>query len=331
MIGPRSGVALGTLMASLLCGTPTLAASEVTLPGPLVTSAWLATHAHDVQIVDIRDDVDSIAIAPKFAVAKDGTKKLTETGGRIPSSLSVDFNVIRQDRVENGVTLKAMMPTESYFQELMDRTGLRAGVPIVIAPTGANVESLDIAARLYFQLRYFGARDVAILNGGNNAWIAAGNPVTTEIGKPVAGNWKATGTDDAILASMDQVKADLHGGVVQFVDARSTDQYLGITRKAPVVLVGGHLAGARSFPTDAISRPVDGAREFMSADAYAAIMTAENIDRAKPTVTYCNTGHLAAGAWFVLHEILGNPSTRLYAGSMEEWTNMKNPVVGIPQ
>lgn len=325
----RIGVVTG-LFAAYVLATPVANASELALPGPLVTSQWLQNHVRNVQVVDIRDDVDSIGIAPKFVVSKDGKKTLAETGGRIPGSLSVDFGAIRQDRVEDGIALKAMMPTKAYFQDAMDRAGLQAGVPIVIAPTGANVESLDIAARLYFQLRYFGERNVAILNGGNNAWIASGNPITTEIPKATMGNWRSGDGDGAILASMEQVKNDLHGDAVQFVDARSTDQYLGITRKAPVVLVGGHLAGARSFPTDAISRPVDGAREFMSADAYAAIMKMENIDRAKPTVTYCNTGHLAAGAWFVLHEILGNSSTRLYAGSMEEWTNMKNPVVGVP-
>lgn len=325
----RICLTLGLLTTCLLASTAARA-SEVALPGPLVTSAWLASHLHEVQIVDIRDDPDSIAVAPKFVVAKDGKKTLSETGGRIPGSLSVDFGAIRQDRVEEGIALKAMMPTAPFFQDAMDRSGLRAGVPIVIAPTGANVESLDIAARLFFQLRYFGDLNVAILNGGNNAWIASGNAVTTELPTTLPGNWRAGAGDPTILASLQQVRDDLHGGSVQFVDARSTDQYLGITRKAPVVVTGGHLAGARSFPTDAISRPVDGAREFMSADAYAAIMTMQHIDRTKPTVTYCNTGHLAAGAWFVLHEILGNPSTRLYAGSMEEWTKLNNPVVGVP-
>jgi thiosulfate/3-mercaptopyruvate sulfurtransferase len=39
-----------------------------------------------------------------------------------------------------------------------------------------------------------------------------------------------------------------------------------------------------------------------------------------PAVSYCNTGHLASTDWFVLHEVLGKTDTRLYAGSMTEWT-----------
>jgi thiosulfate/3-mercaptopyruvate sulfurtransferase len=39
-----------------------------------------------------------------------------------------------------------------------------------------------------------------------------------------------------------------------------------------------------------------------------------------PAVSYCNTGHLASTDWFVLNEVLGKKDTRLYAGSMTEWT-----------
>jgi thiosulfate/3-mercaptopyruvate sulfurtransferase len=37
-------------------------------------------------------------------------------------------------------------------------------------------------------------------------------------------------------------------------------------------------------------------------------------------ISYCNTGHSAAGNWFALSEVLGRPGVRLYDGSMTEWT-----------
>ncbi|HEY3224384.1 MAG TPA: hypothetical protein VGJ76_11510 [Pseudolabrys sp.] len=43
-----------------------------------------------------------------------------------------------------------------------------------------------------------------------------------------------------------------------------------------------------------------------------------------PAVSYCNTGHWAATDWFVLHELLERKDTRLYAGSMVEWTSKAN-------
>jgi thiosulfate/3-mercaptopyruvate sulfurtransferase len=69
----------------------------------------------------------------------------------------------------------------------------------------------------------------------------------------------------------------------------------------------------------------------MGANAYRAIFSQQNIKPDRSTITYCNTGHLASGAWFVAHEILKNKDAKLYAGSMNEWTHLKNPVVGLPQ
>jgi len=48
-------------------------------------------------------------------------------------------------------------------------------------------------------------------------------------------------------------------------------------------------------------------------------------------ISFCNTGHLASGTWFVLREIEGNRKVRLYAGSMSDWTSdIKLPVANKP-
>lgn len=311
------------------------AASAATLPGPLVTADWLKAHKADVIIVDVRDDMDTLTAAPKYVVDKKTNQKhLAEVGGYIPGTAAfVDFGKIREERTINGVKIKAQLPTADFFTKAMDNAGLnKADKPMVIVPEGTSVDSMDMATRLYFQLRYFGEpRDmVAVLNGGVAAWLQAGEPVSTDKPSMAKGNWAAGTEDNAILASMAQVKEGLQKGSDQFIDARPTAQYLGIVTKA-VNKSGGHLPGAKSFPTDAIVKPVGKAHEFMSAADYKKIFAEYNIMDNAPTVTYCNTGHLASGAWFVVHEILGNTNSKLYTGSMIEWTNLGNPTVGLPQ
>ncbi len=271
---------------------------------------------------------------PKYETdKKTGKKTLVETGGHIAGAISVDFNKIRQERTVDGVKIKAQLPTAEYFTKVMDDFGLnKTDKPIVIVPTGESVDSMDMATRLYFQLRYFGEpRDkLAILNGGVNAWLQAGFPVSTDKAANTKGDWTAGPEDKAILASLQQVKEGLQNGSDQFIDARPTAQFLGIVKK-PINKTGGHLPGAKSFPTDAIVKPVGAAHEFMSAEDYKKIFAEFNIQPNAPTVTYCNTGHLASGAWFVAHEIMGNKNSKLYTGSMIEWTNLGNPTVGLPQ
>jgi len=68
---------------------------------------------------------------------------------------------------------------------------------------------------------------------------------------------------------------------------------------------------------------------FLGAPQYAKVMGAVGIAPKAGAITYCNTGHMAAGAWFVLSEIMGLADVRLYDGSMHEWTTLGRPVVGL--
>ena len=304
-------------------------AMAMDVPGPLVTPQWLHAHLKDVTVADIRGggSMKLFTAQPQFGKEH----RLERTGGHIAGAILVNFNDIRETRTVDGVKLKAMMPTAEDFTKVMDNAGLDTGKPIVIVPTGNAVFAMDRGTRLYFQLRYFGVPhdQIAILNGGTNAWINAGYPVSSSPAPKTAGDWKASGEDKAILASMQDVKDGLRSGSEQFIDARPTAQFLGIAKK-PINKTAGHLAGAKSFPIDAIVKDDHGAAMFMSAADYRKIFHDFNISPNTPTTTYCNTGHLASGAWFVVHEIMGNKNSKLYAGSMNEWTNLGNPTVGLP-
>lgn len=319
-------------LSAAILGAAAQVAMAAGLPGPLVTPQWLHEHLNEVIVLDVRDDVKSFYAEPKWEVdKKTGKKTLIETGGHIAGAIPVDFNKVRQDRTVNGVTIKSQLPSAEYFSKLMSDAGLnKSDKPMVIVSTAESVDAMDMATRLYFQLRYFGEpRDkLAILNGGMNAYLQAGLPYSIEKTVPAKGNWAAKGEDKTILASMQQVKEGLQNGSAQFVDARPTSQFLGIVKKSSTK-TGGRLPGARSFPTEAIAKPVGAAYEFMSADDYKKIFAELNIQPDAPTVAYCNTGHLASGAWFVSHEILGNKNSKLYTGSMAEWTNLGNPTIGV--
>ena len=60
-----------------------------------------------------------------------------------------------------------------------------------------------------------------------------------------------------------------------------------------------------------------------------ALLKASGVEPASPAIAYCNSGHLAAGPWFVMSEIVGNKSTRLYDGSLYLWTLDKRPLVSV--
>ena len=280
----QNATVLAIVASALALATPwadvTFAAQADTttkLPGSLVTTKWLHDHMDQVTVIDIRNDTRRLTAEPQFNVDKNTDKRtLVETGGHIPGALFVDFTKIRQERVIDGVKLDAMMPTKEFFEKAMDDAGLENGMTIVIVPTAENVESVDWATRLFFQLKYFGEDNIAILNGGTNAWISAGYPISTDSIGAKKGNWAATAERKEILASTDDVRVSILSHDVQLVDARPTSQFFGIT-KSPVVLAAGHVEGALSFPSEAATRLVEGAQEFMTPDDYRAIFKQQNI------------------------------------------------------
>ncbi len=130
-----------------------------------------------------------------------------------------------------------------------------------------------------------------------------------------------------MLATSDEVAKAVAGNSAQLIDSRSLGQYLGSWKK-DYVYAAGHIKGAKHMPNELITTGGMPAT-FTDKNKMSRIAAAMGVSTSKPTITYCNSGHLASGAWFVLHEIMGNKNTRLYDGSMHQWTLEKRPVVSM--
>jgi thiosulfate/3-mercaptopyruvate sulfurtransferase len=301
------------------------------VPGPVVDVAWLHDHLAEVTVIDVRDEPESFTGAPTYQTdPKTGARVLAKAGGHIPGARLVDFGKIRVDREIGGKAIKAMLPDRDYFENLMRAAGVPQVKPLVITMPGETIDQVDMATRLYWSLKYYGSDDLAILDGGNAAWLAAGYDISTDPPTAVSGDWSATAERKDLLADSTDVLTALKTKKFQLVDARPVPQFLGLSKK-PIVLAAGHIPGAKNLPTDAVTRANGLSQHFLSAADYRGVMTALGINPRAATITYCNTGHLASGAWFVMSEILGNRHVRLYDGSMTEWTTENHPVVAAVQ
>lgn len=305
------------------------AASAGKLPGPVVDAKWFKDHVSHVVLIDVRNDLDSWTKAPEYEKdEKTGEQKLSATGGHIDGALPLLFKKVRVDKTVDGKKIEKMLPDRAYMQELMQATGAAKGKPIVITSPGEAADEIEAAARVYWTLKLYGADDIALLDGGNAAWIAAGLPVSTEKKDVARGDWEATAERKEMVAELADVEQAIKDKV-QIVDARPLPQYLGVSFKKPSVIAGGHLAGALNVPTDVRVRSSGIAQMFLKPDEYRAVLKAQGVQEQAPTVTYCNTGHMASGMWFIQSEILGAKNVRLYDGSMHEWTTLGKPVVGL--
>jgi len=311
--------------------TVTCSALALEIPGPVVSTDWLARHSRDVQIVDIRSDTKSFTAQPVYETdAKTGTKVLVAVGGHIPGALLVDFQTIRADKKIGNLVVKFMNPERAEFERLMRAAGVVANKPIVLVPVGENASDVDQATRLYWQFKYYGEQNLAVLDGGLAGWLKEGRAASNAANVPARGNWVSTGENKELLAESEDVARAVKDERIQLVDARDLPQFYGLAKKADVKAYG-HIPGARAFPLDIQVKTEGGVARFLPPAAYKAIFAESGVRVAGPTITYCNTGHLGSGAWFVMSEILKIPQVRLYDGSMIEWTLENRPTVSVPE
>ena len=313
----------GVLLFSFVTGS---AHAGVNMPTPLVETHWLAKNLNDVVILDVRTSRKNFLSAPVFEFdMKSKRQTLVGVGGHIPTARLILYRHVRGDRQIDGRTIKHMAVSGEKFTTLMRRAGVNADSSIVIVTNAESSADLTMAARMYWQVKYFGHDQVAILNGGTAQWLLDGRQYASHTTPADKGDWQVKTERTALLASSQAVLAASKDSHTQLVDVRPLGQYLG-TFKSSKVKVNGHIPTAKTFPVSLLSNrsmPV----KFSPADQLMQLSDALGINPQQDLISYCNSGHLAAGGWFVFHEILANKNVKLYDGSMHQWTLENRPVV----
>lgn len=294
---------------------------------PLVDTEWLASHQAEVVILDVRKDTRKFDAEPPpqmpAAVAAKALTKHPEIKGHIPGARLVDFKTLRTKREIDGKTVDKMIPAKAEFEALMQALGINKDSTLVIVTDGLGTEDLTMGTRLYWQLKYFGHDPVAILDGGTARWFMEGRELTNAVTEAPQGDWVAATERAELLASSADVAAAAADGVM-LVDSRPVSQYLG-TGKRDYVSDYGHIPGAKNYPMDLITGQAPGSG-FLPPSTYGDVAGALGLDLSREAITYCNSGHLASGTWFVMSELLGNKKVKVYDGSMHEWTLEQRPV-----
>jgi len=271
---------------------------------PLVAAEWLSSHRADPNLVilDIRSAID-------------GGGAQAYAAGHIVGSIHSDYDKAGWRVTRNNVPF--MIPTAAELEKLIGDLGIDEDSHVVVVPAGVSVLDFGSAARAYWTLKYVGVKEISILDGGLAAWRQAGLPLESGTKTPSPKIFTAT-IDKSILAEAGEVEAIEGKGGATLVDARPASFFYG-KEKAPASQAYGHIPGALNVDSAQFYDPKT--NRLKPKAELAAIANAVPMG---PAVSYCNTGHWAATDWLVLHELLGRKATRLYAGSMVEWTSNAN-------
>lgn len=264
----------------------------------LVTAEWLAGELEKPDLVV----VDASWYLP--SAHRNGHGEFL--AGHIPGAVFFDHDKV----VDPGSDLPHALPSPEVFAAAVGALGIASGGRIVVYD-GAGISS---APRLWWMLRLFGAEDVAVLDGGYPAWIAAERPVETGESKRLGTHFEARPRPDAV-AGVDEVRRALdRSSAAQVVDARPSSRFKGLVPEPRAGLRSGHMPGAVNVPMTELVQ--DG--HFKPDDEVRQVFAEAGVALDRPIITTCGSGVTAAVLAFGLAR-LGAEDVRLYDGSWSEW------------
>jgi len=261
----------------------------------LVSTDWLAEHLGEPDLVV----VDSSWHMP--ASGRSGRDEYL--AAHIPGARFLDIDEV-SDRSNPA---PHMLPTAPEFGAAMERLGIGRDNRIIVYDNSP----IRTAARGWFTLRHFGARQVAILDGGFQKWLAEGRP--TESGEPAhAGAEFDADERDEVVSKRQLLAGEVHSPLL---DARGKGRFEATEPEPRPGMAGGHIPGARNLPFGKLYNE-DGT--FKAPDEVRRLFAEPGIDASQPFVASCGSGVTASSLVFAAH-LLGNDDAGLYDGSWSEW------------
>lgn len=273
-----------------------------THPEVLVDADWVQAHLNDPHVRLLEVDVN--------------TRSYDE--GHIAGAVGLNWKKDLQDQLVRAPIDKADL------EDLLGKAGVSNETTVILYGDNNNW----FAAWALWILKYYGHKDVRLLDGGRVKWLADKREITTEVPTYERASYTAQWPKEDIRAYRDQVAAWLKQENIALVDVRSPGEYSG-QLLAPENLPqegaqrGGHIPGAKNIPwVSAVNE--DGT--FKTAEELKTIYGGKGVTPNKEVIAYCRIGERSSHTWFVLHYLLGYDKVRNYDGSWTEWGSL----IGAP-
>ncbi len=209
------------------------------------------------------------------------------------------------------------MPDPEQFELLMNRMGIDADSTVICYEEWHN----HFATRLWWLLRYYGHDKVAILNGGWQAWVEKGFPVSMSTHNPLpTEGFKAQVSLDRFVG-LDELLINYSNSEWQVIDVRSDGEYNG--SENPGNNRSGHIPGALHLEWNSMLKSDEKNVHYLRPkEDMERLLSDAGVSKEKTTVVHCQSGVRATFMAYCL-DLLQYPNVKVYDGSMGEWANLE--------
>src|SRR5258708_17686 len=176
--------------------------SDYKYPEVLVSTDWAAQNLNSPNLRFVEVDVDTTAYDQ----------------GHIAGAVGWNWQTQLQDNIRRDLIDKATL------EKLLGQAGVANDTVVILYGDNNNW----FAAYALWQLKYYGHKDVRLMNGGRKKWVEEKRPLTTDATKVAAATYRAAGPDESIRARKEDISAFLDKKkAAQLVDVRSVDEFTG--------------------------------------------------------------------------------------------------------
>jgi thiosulfate/3-mercaptopyruvate sulfurtransferase len=210
------------------------------------------------------------------------------------------------------------LPSFEKFSEVLSKLGITPKSHVIIYDdkNGSNA-----ASRFWWMLKAIGHEKVQVLNGGFQAAVKIGFPVSSETEsfdiaeKYPMDQWKLPLVD---IKTVDKARINNENIII---DVRDKDRFDGFTE--PLDLIAGHIPGAINVP---FSGNLDENGLYLSPEKLAEKYT-EILGNIQPdnVIVHCGSGVTACHTLLAM-DYAGIPIPQLYVGSWSEWSRNNLPM-----
>ena len=245
---------------------------EYVHPEALVSADWVAEHLND----------------PKVRIIENNEDILLYDTGHIHGAVHVDW---RKDL--NDQTIRDYLDPQ-HFAQLASQIGITPETVVVFYGDKSNWW----ACYALWVFSLFGHKDLRILNGGRDKWIAEGRPITKDKPKYPATKYPVPAKrDDQTIRAFFEDTLTHSKARKPLIDVRSPGEFSGQLTHMPEypqegVLRGGHVPGAKSVPWKTAARD-DGT--FKSRSELEKIYQ-DNLGYNRTTTRSCTAGSASVRA-----------------------------------
>ena len=224
----------------------------------------------------------------------------------IPGAYFMDIGHDLSAPVIKGVTGRHPIPDPEVLTFAFRACGINNDSQLVAYDQMNGV----YASRAWWLLNWLGHKKVAILNGGFEAWKAAGYENDNQWPPPQKGNLIGHVRNDLTV-----VKEEIANSKNTIVDSREYKRYTGEVE--PIDPIAGHIPGAVCIP---YLDNVDEKGFWKSKEYLIEKFKSLSASPSTPPVFYCGSGVTACHNIFA-YKMATGLDAKLYAGSWSEWIN----------